>query len=163
MNGIEIIESSLLTAERLALMYLDDLSDEDLMQRPGLNCNTVNWQLGHLILSDHRMLAGWLGDRLPDLPTGFAQRYDKQNAAADDPKQFDTKEQLLQVYHQQRQSLLQQLKRISEDDLQTESDAAIRGYAPTVGVALSMLPIHWMMHVGQWIVLRRQLGREVLI
>ena len=40
------------------------------------------------------------------------------------------------------------------------SSTRARSRAPSVGAAFSMQGGHWLMHAGQWAVVRRQLGRE---
>ena len=43
------------------------------------------------------------------------------------------------------------------------SPDSMRDYAPTVGVAFNMIGIHLNMHAAQLAVLRRKLGKPVLI
>jgi hypothetical protein len=38
----------------------------------------------------------------------------------------------------------------------------MRAYAPTVGAALTMLGAHPMMHAGQFVTVRRKLGKPIL-
>jgi len=38
----------------------------------------------------------------------------------------------------------------------------MREYAPTVGSALCMLGGHWLMHTGQFVPIRRKLGKAPL-
>ena len=45
------------TAEMIAMAYLDDLTDEELLVRPAEGANHILWQLGHLVASDHQMLS----------------------------------------------------------------------------------------------------------
>ena len=54
----------------IANAYLEDLSDEDLMQRPVEGCNHINWQLGHLINAEHQMIGAVCPGTMPDLPEG---------------------------------------------------------------------------------------------
>ena len=39
---------------------------------------------------------------------------------------------------------------------------AMRDYAPTVGAVLLLIGNHWMMHAGQFVPVRRKLGRPPL-
>jgi hypothetical protein len=32
-----------------------------------------------------------------------------------------------------------------------------------MGALCNMMGSHWMMHAGQWVVVRRELGREIMI
>ena len=49
MNSRDAIKLGMDMAQMCCNMYLDDMTDEDLMLRPTEGCNHTNWQLGHLI------------------------------------------------------------------------------------------------------------------
>jgi hypothetical protein len=51
---------------------------------------------------------------------------------------------------------------LSDEDLEKPSPEAMREYAPTVGSIFALQATHTMMHSGQWVVVRRQLGRAPL-
>ena len=65
----------------------------------------------------------------------------------------------LQIHKQQRAATLAALEKLSDDKL---GDSTGFDYAPTVGSLFSLLGSHWLMHAGQWVVVRRQLGRKPL-
>jgi uncharacterized damage-inducible protein DinB len=140
--------------------YLEDLSDEDLLRRPHPDCNHLKWQVGHLVASEHQMISELAPGTVPPLPQGFADRYSQESAASDDPAQFDSKDELLDVYREQRAAVLQALAAQSDEDLERPAPEAMRSYAPTVAAVFSLIGSHWMMHAGQWAVLRRELGRK---
>ena len=71
-----------------------DLSDADLLTRPAPAANHGNWQLGHLVVAETRMLTAG-GAAMPELPAGFADRYTKHTAGTDDAAAFATKAELL--------------------------------------------------------------------
>ncbi|MHC4880033.1 MAG: DinB family protein, partial [Planctomycetota bacterium] len=54
------------------------------------------------------------------------------------------------------------LEKQTDESLDGEAPEQMRAYAPTVGAAFSLHGSHWLMHAGQWAVLRRKLGREPL-
>ena len=58
------------------------------MKRPHPDCNHTNWQLGHLIQSDHQMVSAVAPGKMPPLPDGFAEMYAKETASSDDPSAF---------------------------------------------------------------------------
>lgn len=71
MDSREAIKLSIGTADFVAMGYLADLTDQDLMLRPHPGCNHINWQIGHLVAAEHDLiekvasgampaLAGWL-------------------------------------------------------------------------------------------------------
>ena len=61
-------------------------------------------------------------------------------------------------YQEQHAAALAALATLSDDELDRESPEAMRGYAPTVGAVFTLLGSHWLMHAGQWIPVRRELG-----
>ena len=162
MNANEAIKSALATAEMISMAYLEDLTDAEMMVRPLDGCNHIKWQVGHLIASEHKMINSCCPGALPELPTGFAERYASEHSMNDDNSAFDSKSDLLALYQQQRSGTLETLAGLSEEQLDAEAHESIRSYAPTVGAAFIMQNTHWMMHAGQWAVLRRKLGREPL-
>lgn len=162
MNSREAIRLSLDSGNMISMAYLDDMTDEELMKRPHEGCNHIKWQLGHLIVSDNQMVNGAAPGSMPDLPEGFAEKYTKETSSSDDPAAFDSKEDLLALYQQQREATLVALDGLSDEDLSQPSPEEMQSYAPTAGAAFSLLGGHWLMHAGQWAVLRRQLGRPPL-
>ncbi len=160
MDTKSAIKTALETANMITTSYLGDLTDEEMMHRPDPGCNHIKWQLGHLIASENQMINACYPDSMPGLPDGFADKYSKEAAKSDDPAAFDSKATLMELYEQQRAGTLALLDRISDAELDQESPEAIRGYAPNFGAAFLMQDAHWMMHAGQWAVIRRQLGRD---
>jgi uncharacterized damage-inducible protein DinB len=160
MNAHSAIKAALATAEMIGLAYLEDLSDNEMMVRPVEGCNHIKWQLGHLIVSENKMINAAVPGALPDLPLGFAQRYASDKSNDDAAISFDSKDELLQLYRQQRAATLRTLDGLTEQQLDAETHESIRSYAPTVGTAFVMQDSHWMMHAGQWAVVRRKLGRK---
>ena len=156
------IKSALEMANMISMTYLEDLTDAEMMHRPAPGCNHIKWQIGHLISSEHRAISDCYSECMPKLPDGFIDRYTKQTSSDDDPASFDSKETLLKLYQQQRAATLAQLEQVSDAELSQESPESIRSYAPTIGSAFLMQDAHWLMHAGQWAVIRRQLGREPL-
>jgi len=162
MNSREAIRLNIDMAQMCCDMYLDDLTDDDLMQRPTPGCNHINWQLGHLIGSDHRLVETVCPGTMPPLPAGFVDRYTKETAASDDAAAFCDKVELIALASEQLAATIAALHELSDDELDVPTPEPVNAYAPTVGAVFSMLGSHWMMHSGQWVVVRRQLGRPPL-
>ena len=162
MNAQKAIEANLDTAALIATGYLEDLTEEDLLHRPDPKANHIKWQLGHLIVSDYRMIDGCCEGALPPLPEGFAEKYTRETSTEDDPAQFHTKAEYLALYQSQTAAIKDALASLSEEQLDEAAPEEIRSYAPTVGAAFVMVGGHWLMHAGQWAVIRRQLGRDPL-
>ena len=156
------IKTAINTANMIATSYLGDLTDTEMMHRPAPGCNHIKWQLGHLFVSENQMINQCIPGALPELPAGFAEKYTKETATSDHPDDFDSKEELMKIYEQQRAATIAALENTPIEDLNNESPEPIRGYAPNFGAAFLMQDVHWMMHAGQWAIIRRQLGREPL-
>lgn len=159
MNAAEAIKVSIDTGEFVSLAYLEDLTDAELLRRPHAGCNHVNWQVGHLIASEHMMIEQVAPGSMSALPAGFAEKYTKETAASDDAAKFATKDELMKIYKGQRAGTLAALAK--ETDANLDKATGLE-YAPTVAAMYSLQGSHWLMHAGQWAVLRRQLGRPPL-
>jgi hypothetical protein len=159
MKAQDVIKQIITGADQIVGAYLGDLTDKEMFHRPAPGCNHVNWQLGHLITAEHGIIEKSLPNVLPPLPKGFAEKYASENAKKDDPAAFCNKDELLRVYKEQRAATLAALAKTSE----TELDRPCEGWTPNVAAVFSgAAGTHWLMHVGQWAVIRRQLGRPPL-
>lgn len=142
--------------------YLQDLSDEDLLRRPVENANHIAWQLGHLIVAEHDLNNMVCPDSMPALPEGFVEKHSKETASSDDPAAFCTKDEYLACMAEQRAGTLALLDTLSDEDLQKPSPEHLQVFGGTVGAVIAGQSAHWMMHAGQWVIVRRQLGKEAM-
>jgi hypothetical protein len=163
MNANDAIKNTIDTADMICGAYLEDLSNEEAMKRPHAGCNHINWQLGHLISSDNMMCNGCVPDSLPALPEGFAEKYSKETASNDNAADFVPKTELMELYRNQRKAIKEVVEGLSAEQLNAASPENFQSYAPTVGAVFNMLGSHWLMHAGQWVIVRRELGREIVI
>jgi hypothetical protein len=159
MNARQAIKLSIDSGDFVGLAYLEDLTDKELLHRPCPGANHINWQLGHLIVSEHGMTEKVSPGSMPALPAGFAEKYTKETSASDDANAFCKKDELLRVHKEQRAGSLKALEKMSDEQLDGPSGF---DFVPTVGGLFSMQGSHWLMHAGQWAVIRRQLGRKPL-
>jgi hypothetical protein len=162
MNLALHIRQTLELPSMIVRMYLDDLADEDLFVRPVAGMNHIAWQLGHLIAGENFHINQILPDSMPKLPEGFRERHAKETASSDDRALFCSKAEYLRLMDEQRAGTLKALDTLSDFDLMQPSPEAIRYFGPTVGTVFSGESAHWMMHAGQWAVIRRQLGKPPL-
>lgn len=160
MNAHDALRLALTTAEMISLGYLSDLSDSDLLVRPVPGANHIAWQLGHLIGSENAMIAETCPGSMPALPAGFSEKHGKDTAGSDDRQTFLSKDEYLRLYRQQREATLKALDALSDADLDRPGPERFRDYAATVGAVFGMQGSHWLMHSGQWAVIRRKLGRK---
>ena len=138
--------------------YVADLSDSDLLLRSVPGANHIAWQLGHLISSTAQMLTE-LGCTFPSIPEGFAAAHSKETAGLDDPRQFKTKAEYQALAEQMKQATLAAIEATPESKLDEPGPEAMRDYAPTIGAVLAITGTHWLMHAGQFVPVRRKLGK----
>ena len=117
MNAKEAIKQTYGFSRMVLSGYIRDLSDEDLMQRPGDGCNNLAWQLGHLISSECSLLNSAVPDAAPELPDGFADQHGKENTSSDDASQFCTKAQYAELFDQVQAATFAALDGMSDEDL----------------------------------------------
>lgn len=159
MNAADAIKLGLETGEFVAMGYLQDLTDKELMERPHPACNHINWQVGHLVAAEHEMISQIAPGAMPPLPAGFKEKYTKEAASSDKPGDFARKDELLAVYKQQRAATLAALAKTAPADFDKPTGIE---YAPTVASMYSLQGSHWLMHAGQWVIVRRKNGRPPL-
>jgi hypothetical protein len=163
MSGVSIIRGAMKLSDFLVSAYLQDLTNDECLKRPAAGANHALWQLGHLIVADTHLVEACKPGSVPPLPEGFTERYAKENAALDDPSAFDSKETLLQIYAERRKLIDDVLAGVSEDELDQPAPEAFRSKFPTVGSVFTLMAMHPTLHAGQWVVVRRMLGKPVII
>lgn len=67
---------------------------------------------------------------------------------------------LLSTYRAQRDATLGVLARMTAQELAQETGIE---YAPTKGALISLMGEHWLMHCGQWVIVRRENGKPIVI
>lgn len=152
-------------AEMVMDRYLDGLSDADLLVRPVEGQNHIAWQLGHLLVSERGMLDGVKPGSSPPLPAGFEEAHGRDDTAtgSDDSGRFLTKEKYLALIKAQREATKAVIQGISEAELDAPSPEKLRQMTPNAGGVLNLLGNHIMMHVGQFVSVRRKLKKPVAI
>jgi hypothetical protein len=159
----DAIKATLGTSNMVLTRYVSDLTDAELLQRPGPGCNHLAWQLGHLISSESGLLNSIQPGAGPELPAGFAQKHGKENVASDNPADFCTRQEYLDLAEQMHAATLKLLDTFSEADLDRPGPEHFRKMFPTVGSIFLLIATHPMMHAGQFVPVRRALGKPVVI
>lgn len=162
MTQIELAADTLQRNLELLKSTLADFSDADLMVRPAPSANHAAWQLGHLATSESNLLNAVKPGAVTPVPPPFAEKFNKQTAAIDDPNFFPKKAQLMDTLLNLRAATIAWVKTLTSADLDQPMPEKYRPRIPTVGHLTSMLPSHVAMHVGQFQVIRRKLGKPLL-
>lgn len=163
MDAKGAIRSSANVCSMVIKSYVSDLDDADLMRRPTEGCNHLAWQLGHLISSEVQLLEMAAPGKAAQLPEGFAEAHSKEAAANDNAADFHGKEKYLEVFDQVRSATLAALEEYPEADLDNPSPEHFREFCPTMGDIFTLIATHPMMHAGQFVIVRRQLDKPILM
>jgi uncharacterized damage-inducible protein DinB len=162
MNAHDPIREMLGTSRYVMSSYLQDLSDADLLVRPVPGAHHAAWQLGHLIVSERKMVEAIAPGHGVTLPAGFEEAHPKDAGHANASPGF-SKQAYQDLMQRQREKTLQALASFSAEDLSKPGPEAMRAYASRVGSIFSMVAGHELMHSGQIAVIRRVLGKPVVI
>ena len=162
MNFKQSIEQGFTVADFWVNTLLSDLCDADLMKRPAAEANHIAWQIGHLMTSEAALVSMAVPDVKYTFPEGFKEKHAKTQAATDDPKHFLSKAEYLALAAQTRKTTLAALAKVSDAAM----DRAIQAPIPFIkraGDCFVVASHHWMLHAGQWSVVRRCLGKPRMI
>ncbi len=161
MTSKDAILQNLGMAENVAKTYITDLSAADLLLRPVPGQNHIAWQLGHLLLTEHDMLDGVRPGSSPKLPEGFEEGHGREMTSVDDPSKYLPTEEYLKLMTAQREATKSVLNSLSDADLDSPGPDRFQRMAKTVGNLFVLVGSHQLMHVGQFVSVRRKLGKPV--
>lgn len=163
MKAQDALRSSFNLCSMVLKSYVSDLDDADLMLRPGEGCNHLAWQLGHLISSEVNLLNMAAPGKAIELPAGFNAAHSKDACGNDDASAFLGKEVYLEWFDKVRASSLEALASMSDEELDKPGPEHFRQFCPTIGDLFALIATHPMMHAGQFVIIRRRLGKPVLM
>jgi hypothetical protein len=163
MNAKDVIMRTYGMADRVLYAYLGDLDDADLLLRPVEGQNHIAWQLGHLISSERWMVEGVKPGSSPPLPAGFEEAHSKEASTSNESSGFLTKQKYLDLYKAQRDATVAALESMSDADLDRPGAERTRSFIPTVGATFGLVGDHVLMHVGQFVSVRKKLKKPVTI
>jgi hypothetical protein len=103
------------------------------------------------------------GAASPPLPAGFSQQHSKETAGAESTQGFLTKNEYLKLFNQQREHTIGVVSKLTDADLDRPTTGNLAKFAPTIGALLLLISNHTMMHGGQFVTLRRKLGKPILM
>lgn len=163
MNTQEALRTALQLNRTVLMAYISDLNDEELFIRLLPETKHIAWQLGHLVAAERGLLEYIKPGMSPELPEKFAENHDKEKWNDDARENFCSKEVYMDVLTKQRNATLQVLESLSDEELDREGVERMRQIAPTVGAMFALIAAHDLMHAGQFVAVRRKLGKPILI
>lgn len=152
----------LATSRFVMTQYLRGLEDRDLLVRPVQGAHHTAWQLGHLVVSERRMVEGVRKGSGVELPSGFEVAHEKDPSYSRDAG-FSSLNEYVALMMQQRERTLALLRDLPETDLCLPAPEFMRAYAPTNASVFLSIASHELMHAGQIAVIRRRLGLPVVV
>ena len=144
-------------------MTLADFTDEQMLARPVPGANHAAWQVGHLLGSAANMLKEIAPGVIPAAVAELGAKYNGKTAHIDDPAYYPSKTDLLEAFSQAYDAIAQWIKSLKPEDLDRPTPGPFADFAPTTGHLVLMAASHIMMHVGQLQVIRRKLGKPLLM
>jgi len=162
MNTHQTLQQALEFSTYVVLAYIDDLTDDELLTRPGTGCNHLAWQLGHVLASGYSLL-NLIKEGSVKTPFDLEGKYTKETSSLDDPASFLTKQAYRDHFQALNAKILETLGTLSDEDFDLPAPERIRSLCPTLGSVAILMVQHPMMHAGQFVPVRRQLGKPVII
>lgn len=162
MDFKDAVRSALHVADFMVNGYLTDITSAELLERPVAGANHIAWQLGHLITAERHLVETAAPGSMPELPAGFAEQYGRGKQVTDNAADYLSKDEYLRLAKEVRAATLQALDRLSAADFDKPIEGRVPPFVKKVGDAFVTVGSHWVLHAGQWVVLRRKLQREVM-
>lgn len=163
MTPTELIADSLIGNFNMLRMTLTDFSDADMLVRPVTAANHALWQLGHLVIAEwHLLEASGVKGVIPPPPEAWLAKFSKETSRIDDASFFPNKSTLLEALENSRKASAAWARTLTETQLNQPITGSIGNFAPNLGRLAIALGDHTAMHVGQFQVIRRALGKPVL-
>lgn len=162
MTQLDVLVKNLTDNLEMLKHHLADFSDTDMMVRPVPAANHAAWQLGHLVFFEVMVCGMYELKGAPKLADDAKTLYGKDGASIDDPERFYKKEEGLNLLSQAHGVIVEWVKTLSEADLARPGPPPFKGWVDTIGDLLVAIPGHAMMHIGQFQVIRRKLGKKIL-
>jgi uncharacterized damage-inducible protein DinB len=161
-SATDILIHSLTASKEFILRFCGDLKPDEYLYRPTPKANCVAWLLGHLALTDRRILTIAFGvTDLPALPEGFEKQFSREEGCPQ-AEQFGDVAILLPLFAQTRDRLIARVLTATPEEL----DRPITPPHPrfkSVWEATNFMGQHTTMHAGQITIIRRSLGRPPII
>jgi hypothetical protein len=162
MTPIELLADTITRNAELLKMTLADFSDQDMLARPVPAANHAAWQMAHLVGSTAQLVGIVAPGVPPEGAVKWADKFGGKTAAVDDAAFFPSKSELLETRGHTSGAVAQWVSGLTQADLERPTPERMAGFAPTVGHLVTMTISHFMMHTGQFQVIRRKLGKPLL-
>ncbi len=155
-----LIESAVdrLTWSRgLITMLLKDLTDAQLLHQAGGSGNHALWIMGHLAVSEEQIRCTFTAQQ-PQIPGGFLELFGAQTTPESDASRYPARSELLNAMEASRTRTIAWLKAMTPETARIPSPEDFRMFAPDAITAAFGMMGHEMIHAGQILTIRADLG-----
>ena len=163
MQAKDVIRQSLGMADMLLNGYTGDLSDSEILLQPVEGMNHIAWQIGHLVSTERVFVEMIKPGNSPALTNQFEEVHSRTETKGTKPEDFLTKDAYMAIYNAQRAVTLKVLDELTDAELDSETEGNIAKFAPTFGALLNMIALHYLMHLGQFVAVRRTAQKPIAI
>ena len=153
----DVLIHSLTRSQMLLARYTADLSPQEYLHRPAEKANCTAWLIGHLTLSERRVMTMLGITDLPPLPPDFEKRFSRDEGCPQ-AGEFGDVAALMPLFNQHRAMLVEAINRATLDQLNKPTEKPHPMFS-TLGELASFYALHTVMHAGQITIIRRSLGR----
>lgn len=157
----EIFSKNILQTKGMIDSTLADFSEADMMVRPAKGANHAIWQMGHLANSTRNIVSACE----PSVAFPFEDdvRFGKSKASNDDANFFPNKAELMGRFDGAMDIAAAWVARLGDADFAKPTPERMQKFAPTIAHVAILLAAHPYMHLGQFQVTRRALGKPHLM
>ena len=163
MSPKDAIRMGIDAGDMITNAYINDLDDSELLLRPVPGMNHIAWQLGHLIAAERHFVEMIKPGSCPALPEGFAEAHSKETSTLDDPVEVPSRGPSTRSSGRRSGPRRSPFSTAYPKPTSTRPTPVIRNLPRRVAALLGMVGTHALMHCGQFVAVRRKVGKPVVI
>lgn len=164
MHAKETIRNTIAMGDRVISEYTKDLADADLLVRPIPGMNHIAWQLGHMLWAERWWMELVEPGASPPLPEDFEAGHGRDKHNVDDPALYYPVAKYRELWEAQRKATLAILDKLTDEQLAAPpNDERMKQFVGNVANMFNLIGEHALMHCGQFVAVRRKLGKPVVI
>ncbi len=165
MSRLIMAREQIIFARKYTLRLLEDIDYVDWFRQPKEGITHIAWQVGHLAVAQYRLALERIRGRKPEdadlVSDHFLKIFGKESVPDPDPLRNPTPEEIRKVFNRLHERTLDEISKLSEDELDKPVLKAHR-LAKTKYQSLLWCAHHEMLHAGQIGLLRRLFGEPPL-
>jgi len=163
MNAKDPIVELMNRSEAVLHLYVDDLTDSEFNEIAVTGMNSIAWQVGHLLSTEHLVIEAIRPGSSPPLPDGFNERHMRNSPQASSTGGWLSKDEYFKLRDAQRAVTLKVVEELPIEELDNPAVEMLRPMFPTVGSSLLLIGSHTLLHLGQFVVVRRKNNKPIAL